>query len=263
MKIKKSRDLIRRIIGDDRFFRFGYLFLRLTQDNFRQSIKKMKELKDIHSGERCFIIGNGPSLKTTDLSLLKNEFTFGLNRLYLLFPDMGFYTTYHVAVNKLVVEQFGKEIQQETDCPLFFSYDARHWVNFTPQTMFIYSRNGPHFYTDITKGIWQGATVTYTAMQIAYYMGFNKVILIGVDHSFSTEGTPHDTVTSQDGDMNHFDPNYFGPGVRWQLPDLETSEIAYRLAREKFKHDNREIVDATIGGALTVFPKVDYLSLFE
>jgi hypothetical protein len=100
-------------------------------------------------------------------------------------------------------------------------------------------------------------------MQIAYYMGFQEVILIGVDHSFSTTGKPHATVTSQGDDPNHFAANYFGKGFRWQLPDLETSELAYRLAKEQFERAGREIVDATIGGKLQVFRKVDYLELFQ
>src|SRR6187551_16933 len=60
----------------------------------RESIRRLAALKDIHKGKRAFIIGNGPSLKQTDLSKLKNEITFGMNRVYLAFPDWGFSTTY-------------------------------------------------------------------------------------------------------------------------------------------------------------------------
>ena len=128
---------------------------------------------------------------------------------------------------------------------------------------YLHRQTRPTFSRDITRGIWEGATVTYVAMQVAYYFGCSKVILIGVDHSFSTTGNPHTVVTSDGDDINHFDPNYFGKGFRWQLPDLETSEIAYRLARAEFEAAGREVVDATIGGKLDVFRKADYLSLFE
>jgi hypothetical protein len=47
------------------------------------------------------------------------------------------------------------------------------------------------------------------------------------------------------------------------LPDLETSERAYTMAKDAYARDGREVFDATIGGKLTVFPKVDYLSLFR
>ena len=56
----------------------------------RDSIARLAALRDRHRGERCFILGNGPSLKRTDLSKLRNETTFGLNRIYLAFPEMGF-----------------------------------------------------------------------------------------------------------------------------------------------------------------------------
>ena len=124
-------------------------------------------------------------------------------------------------------------------------------------------RSCDHFTRDARRHLWPGATVTYVAMQLAYHLGFRQVILVGVDHSFTTQGRPHEAVVSHGDDPNHFSPQYFGKGFRWQLPDLETSEIAYRLARRAFEADGREILDATVGGRLTVFPKVEYLSLFK
>jgi hypothetical protein len=94
-------------------------------------------------------------------------------------------------------------------------------------------------------------------------MGFEQVILIGVDHNFVTKGDANKTVTSQGDDPNHFAPNYFGKGFKWQLPDLETSERAYRMARAAYEDDAREVLDATVGGKLTVFPKVNYTTLFQ
>ena len=70
------------------------------------------------------------------------------------------------------------------------------------------------------------------------------------------------TVTSQGDDPNHFMPNYFGKGVKWQLPDLDTSEIGYMMARDAYQKNNREVLDATVGGKLNIFPKVEYNSLF-
>ncbi len=84
-----------------------------------------------------------------------------------------------------------------------------------------------------------------------------------MDHNFTTKGKPNTTVVSEGDDPNHFSPAYFGKGFRWQLPDLETSEVAYRMARQAFEKHNRRVLDATIGGKLTVFDKVDYSSLFS
>jgi len=94
-------------------------------------------------------------------------------------------------------------------------------------------------------------------------MGFSEVYLIGVDHSFDTKGTANQTVVSRGDDPNHFSPEYFGKGFRWQLPDLDASEDAYRLANYNYQKAGRKIYDATVDGKLTVFPKIDYVSIFN
>jgi hypothetical protein len=100
-------------------------------------------------------------------------------------------------------------------------------------------------------------------MQLAYYMGFSQVVLIGVDHNFKTKGEPNTLVESGGVDPDHFHPDYFGKGVKWQLPDLERSEMAYNLARYQYALAGREILDATVGGKLDVFPKVNYEDIFK
>lgn len=261
------KDAARSVLGEETYYVLADGFrvmARLRYPKYRASVRRMRAFKDKYQGERCFIIGNGPSLNETDLSLLENEMTFGLNRIYLLFEDLGFATTYYVSVNKLVVEQCAEEILGQVPCPKFISWRSRDLIRFSEDMMFLFSdQPHPRFFTRITEGVWEGATVTYVAMQIAYYMGFDKVVLIGVDHSFETKGKPHTTVVSEGEDPNHFHPGYFGEGFRWQLPDLETSELAYRMARDQFDRSGREIVDATVGGQLRVFPKVDYCGLFE
>ncbi len=228
----------------------------------RDSISRLAALKDRHQGERCFIMGNGPSLKNTDLSKLRNEQTFGLNRIYLAFPEMGFATSYYLCVNDLVVEQTSSDIQ-ELRMPRFVTTRALKWLQPEDDLYFLYSTyTGPTFAKDIRKRMWEGATVTFMALQTAFYLGFQQVILIGVDHNFTTKGKPNTTVVSEGDDPNHFNPGYFGKGFRWQLPDLDTSEQAYILARETYRAAGREVLDATVGGKLQVFPKVDYDSLF-
>ncbi len=236
---------------------------RFIQPKYFLSYRRIQKYQDIYKGRRCFIIGNGPSLNKMDLSLLTKEKTFGTNRIYLLFEKMGFQTTFYVAVNHLVIEQSANDIVNVVRCPKFLDWEARNLVKFTPDMMFLKTyHDAPQFFTDITRGIWQGMTVTFVAMQIAYYMGFDQAILIGVDHKFLTPGSPHQVVVSTGGDPNHFSPEYFGNGFRWQLPDLDGSELAYRMAEFQFEQHGREILDATIDGNLQVFKKVDFYSLF-
>jgi hypothetical protein len=232
----------------------------------RESVKRLAALKDIHKGKRAFIIGNGPSLKQTDLSKLKNEITFGMNRFYLAFPELGFTTSYICVTNDLVIEQFVNDFLA-LDVPQFIAWRSHRHYN--PQSpiadlpTFIYTTyTGPRFAADARGRVWEGATVTNLALQLAYHMGIQQAILIGVDHNFASKGDANKTVVSEGDDLNHFMPNYFGKGVKWQLPDLDTSEVGYLMAREAYKKAGREILDATIGGKLTIFPKADYDSLF-
>lgn len=228
----------------------------------QESIRKLANLKDLHKGERAFILGNGPSLKHTDLARLKDEFTFGMNRIYLMFSELGFPTTYYLSVNDLVIEQCAKDIRS-LPIPKFVSWRSRALIRPADDLTFLHTTyTGPKFAQDARGRLWEGATVTYVALQLAFHMGFDQVILIGVDHDFSTKGKPNTTVVSQGDDPDHFDARYFGKGFRWQLPDLETSERAYALARVKYESVGRRVVDATIGGKLSVFPKVEYVSLF-
>ena len=246
----------------------------------RESIRRLAALKDVHKGKRAFIIGNGPSLKQTDTSKLKNEITFGMNRIYLAFPEWGFTTSYLCVTNDLVVEQFVDDINGLT-IPKFIAW--RSHPHFKAQfsnspildssvsslqspvslPTFIYTTyTGPRFARDVRGRVWEGATVTNLALQLAFHMGIEKAILIGVDHNFADKGEANKTIVSQGDDPNHFMPNYFGKGVKWQLPDLDTSEIGYALARDAYRKAGREVVDATVGGKLTIFPKVKYDSLF-
>jgi hypothetical protein len=216
----------------------------------------VESLRNRYAGQRCVIMGNGPSLKNTDWQLLRNEFTFGLNRIYLLFEEMGFSPNFLVCINPLVLKQSVNEISR-VESLKFLDWGARKRYQGAQRTLFLPSRPDLEFCTDISCGCAAGFTVTFAAMQIAYYLGFTKVILIGVDHSFVTKGKPNAVVLTAHEDPNHFSPHYFGQGTKWQLPDLEGSERAYRTAQRVYLNDNREILDATRGGKLTIFPKVD------
>ena len=103
------------------------------------------------------------------------------------------------------------------------------------QDLIFLNTNSPvSFSTNPIHGFWQGATVTYVAMQLAYWMGFKKVLLVGIDHDFEAKGVPGKIITLENGDPNHFRPDYFPRGFKWQLPDLAGSELAYRMAESVF-----------------------------
>jgi hypothetical protein len=248
----------------------GLIGLTLNEIHWRlhpqalSSRQRMKKYKNLHQGESCVIIGNGPSLKRMDLSWLKNRYTFGLNRIYLLFPELGFTTTYFVSVNRLVLEQSGQEIEK-IKIPKFINWRWKNYLKLTDQMVYLRHPRGRelNFSKNPGEKIWEGSTVTYVALQLAYYMGFTTVYLIGVDHNFKTQGSPHKVIVSEGEDPDHFHPDYFGKGFKWMLPDLKRSEQAFQIAKEVFESGGRRIIDATLDGKLDIFSKIDYRSLIE
>jgi hypothetical protein len=235
---------------------------RAQTEAVEEGYRRLAEFEGIHKGKRCVIIGNGPSLNKMDLSFLNNEYCFGLNRIYLGFERFGFTPTYLVSVNKFVLEQSAGELA-DVPCTKFISFEGVPHVKPADDLIVINPRTWEDFFsTDPRQGLCIGSTVTYVAMQLAFWMGFDDVVLIGVDHRFATQGTPHKIVESQGDDPNHFDPGYFGKGFTWQLPDLKNSEQVYRIADAYFRAYRHKIVDATVDGACPVFEKADYRELF-
>lgn len=225
----------------------------------------IQSFQGIHKGKRCFIVANGPSLKKTNLELLNNEITFGLNRIYLNFISSSFRPTYYLAVNELILEQFSHEIS-DLAMPKFLNWNRRFHFNPDINNIIFLKPKfvvNDFFQQDLTHPMVFGATVTFAAIQLAFYMGFEKVILVGMDHNYVEKGVPNSIEYRKDEqDESHFDSQYFPKGIKWQLPDLKRSDLDYRIARSVFEIHDREIVDATIDGNCSVFSKVDYLSLF-
>lgn len=252
----------RQILGDKRCAVLAR-WIEHQDPRYRESMRRIQRYHNIHAGKRCFVIGNGPSLKQTDMTLLNGEFTFCTNRIYLMLDQLGFMPSYYVVSNDLIVEQCARDIEK-LSMPKFVGWHTRDMINFTDDMTFLWTRCGLRswFFTDLTEGCWEGNTVTMVAIQLAYYMGFSEVYLLGVDHRYQFSGTPHAEQVSTGDDPNHFATNYFGKGFRWHLPDLEGSELAYRVANHIFKTSGRRICDATINGKLEVFPKAAYYSLF-
>jgi hypothetical protein len=199
-----------------------------------------------------------------DLSPLVGVPTFGLNRIYLLFDRLPFVPTYYVAINELVLEQFARDIEA-LPMERYLNWNRRSLYSEHERTAFLSIRLGlrDRFSTDVRHPIDSGGTVTFVALQLAYYMGFTEVILLGLDHRFSAQGLPNQLAIRPDtADRDHFHPDYFPKGARWQLPDLRRSELAYAEARTAFENDGRRIVDATPGGGCTVFERGDFSRLF-
>ena len=223
----------------------------------RKYAPKLKQFKDKHKGEDCFIIGNGPSLKKMDLGLLADYHTFGQNKIFMIFEKHDLNLSYLVAVNPYVIEQSKKEFE-EMYCPVFISHTAGHGViDDKPHIHRLHTLNTWSFYEDIAQPICEGMTVTFVSLLIAYYMGFRRVFLVGCDHYFKQSGGSHEVQVYEGDDENHFHPDYF-KGQKWQLADVYGSEVSYHMANYHYLKDGRQIIDATVGGHLEVFPKIGF-----
>jgi hypothetical protein len=228
--------------------------------------------KNRHKGERVFIMGNGPSLNLCDLRLLKSEVTFGVNSIFLNYANMGFHPTYYVVEDVFVAEDRAGEINTYKGPTKFFGNYLRYCLSDSDDTLWLNVRfrydnypDFPHFSRNALRMIWTGGTVAYICLQLAYYMGFSEVYLVGFDHSYTV---PSDAVVSGteivsvNDDPNHFHPSYFGKGYRWHDPQVDRMERAYGRAKQVFESCGRQIFNATVGGQLEVFDRVDYRSLF-
>jgi len=229
--------------------------MRLTSEG-RAARARLASFRDLHRGETCAILGNGPSLGELDRSLLSGIPTFCLNRGYLFWGRSAQAPDFYVAVNDLVIRQFASDIAS-LPCPLFLPWHLRNLFEGATNAVFFETRIDDGFPTNPLHGISPGATVTLAALQLAYHIGFAKALLLGVDHRFETTGPPHAEIRQVGEDPNHFRGDYFGEGTLWNLPDLEHSERGYALAREAFEVGGREILNATPGSALEVFKRVE------
>lgn len=220
-----------------------------------RSRRKLRCWKDRFADKKAVIVCNGPSLLKSDLSLLEGTFSFGLNKINLLFEKSPFRPSCVVAVNPFVIQQ-NADFFNETRLPLFLSaWALRHgYVRPRSNIAFLHSSKGT-FARDCSVSIFEGYTVTYVAIQLAFHMGFSDVALIGADHNFAAKGPANKTVESGATDESHFDPRYFAGGVKWQLPDLFESEVSHTRAKKTFEAFGRRIVNATEGGSLEVFER--------
>jgi len=222
---------------------------------------RLARFAGIHPGERAVLVCNGPSLNRMDLTRLRGETVIGLNKIHLGLERFGFELAYLVAVNPRVVAQAAAEIAA-LPVPRFIGARAAAHLPQDAFTFHVPVLSAPVlFSTEPTRGFREGGTVTHAALQVAYWMGFAEVVIVGMDHRFAYQGAPHEARRMEGPDPNHFSPDYFR-GQIWDNPDLARSEASYAEARRVYEAAGRRILDATPGGACQVFEKADYEALF-
>lgn len=234
-----------------------YFAWKLARDRY-VSQQNLTKLAGKYHEEKAVILCNGPSLLRSDLSSLNRCFTIGLNKINLLFDSSDFRPSAIVAVNKYVIQQ-NSSFFKSTRIPLFLEQKAARASGIhadKTKTLIFASGGYPGFSADPRFAVDSGPTVTHVALQIAYFLGFKYVALIGCDHSYEANGADHQLVVSGRTDPNHFDPRYFSEGMPWQLPSIAESEESYLRAKRFYEHDKRLIFNCTAGGKLELYPRI-------
>ena len=235
-----------------------YRFPRLTGYRYRD----MSRFKDIHKGRRCFIVGNGPSLQMADLEKLRanHEISFGVNQVYKAFEYTKWRPDYYCAADTYVVKSFAKQIGAfegkykfiGNRCATSFAGIDDDNLFFYPFLFEYYEDEGPDFSENPNEGIFFGNTVIYDCLQFAVYMGFTEIYLIGTDCNYQNQGGEGDYFIKDYNDSTKHPSNFLADKVF----------IAYRKAREYAEAHGIKIYNATRGGKLEEFERVDFDSLF-
>jgi len=231
----------------------------------------LRKYQNIHSGERVFIIGNGPSLRDTNLDLIKNEYSFAMNRISLIYSKTewrpSFYVFCSVSINdKDQGDNWKANIREviQEEHTLSFIWDCFRnrigSVNNYVEWFNTMSENGVGsgrtFYSDIVKSIDKFGTTMNVALQIASYMGFKKIFIVGADLGWEV------IQCESDDDPNHFDPSYkvnitngAWEAAQMRKVHLDTYEAMKKLGIQVYNASHKTLLD--------VYPLVDYETIVK
>lgn len=229
----------------------------------RTVCNELKEYKNIHKGKRCFIIGTGPSLTVEDLEKLKGEITFGSNRIFEIYSQTDWRPTYYMNQDYPLIYKYVEEIKKLDVKQKFMPIDVKQKFEGQADISYFVLRHKDYypkdadFSTHLDKYMGQGFTVTYGAIQMAYYMGFSEVYLLGIDHNYSISLDEKGVPVMNEGTQDYFKGST-ASNKGLNLPRVVESTVAYMTAR-KFadKHKDFTVYNATRGGKLEAFERVD------
>lgn len=237
---------------------------KLYEFSLENNIKRIKRLENKHKGERCFIIGTGPSLKETSLNLIKDEVLFGVNTLYNGFRKYNIYPQYYAVGDPLTFRENYREILP-LNTTLFigdgaldiYLKDYSYYAQLSKRKPLAVRMLGlmwhtQKFSTDMVDGAYNGDTVVIDIpLQMCYYMGFSEVYLVGIDLDYS-------------GD-HHFDGTVEMPQIPFpsHLGDFTAIKESFQICKKYYENDGRKIINSTNGGKLEIFPRKSLEEIFN
>lgn len=240
----------------------AYLFhIKLSKNE-----KKLASLKNKHEGDRVFVIGNGPSLEVNDLDKLQKEFTFGANKIYLAFNETNWRPTYYTVEDNLVLIQNYEQIKMIQDSIKIFPNNLLKLKAPIEDSIYFdfihkgYYPDLPSVSQDPFKGLFWGATVIFTMIQLAIYMGFKEIYLIGIDFNFiiptGPEQTPNELIYQ--GEKNHFHKDYRKKNEKWNIPNLKMQEKSFLAIKNYCILHNITLKNISRKSCLEIIEKGDF-----
>lgn len=235
--------------------------------------RNLAKYQDLHKGERCFIIGNGPSLRASDLEVLHQNgvVTFASNRVYHVFHDTAWRPTYYASEDITILKSIQEEVSQIPCSAKFIPVNLKWYenVDVADAAYFYmdYQSEYPDTYglsLDAAKAVRCRGTVTISCIQLAMYMGFKEIYLLGVDHNYSKYTDANGNVVEDPTVQDYFSTAYDSDFKTSIARDLGSTTQAFidieRLSRER---SDFKVYNATRGGKLEVFQRVDFDSIFN
>jgi len=227
-----------------------FVLPQLQHEGIKRDHERLRIFKGKYAGKRCFIIGNGPSLRMEDLDKIQEngDICFGLNVIHKAYENTKWRPDFVCMKDPLVIAQNYESIKANNSCPLFVN-DMKlfyHWDTGENEYLLHDIQDKVYFSDDIVTGCSCGASVSYTAIQIAAYMGFSEIYLLGMDCSNWGE---------------HFNGDYWMEKESFREPDEMKIFRSYQIAEEYSRIHGFRIFNATRGGHLEVFERVDFESL--
>lgn len=244
------------------------LLLFCLQNRAKESRRLLNSIKDSHKGERIFIVCNGPSLTAADLDKIagSGDKSFGSNSIDKIFSQTVWRPDYYCVTDESYQYSLLGAMNNVPAVLKFFrkeSYITTRrvesqsvWLNVDGDKSLL---DNPAFAEDVTDICYGIASVTYVMLQIAVHMGFREIYIIGCDNRYSAERMQDGTI------VNHGGPSHFGgaDNVVYQrgVAVFEMNRAFAYAAEYAARHDIK-IYNATRGGYMEAFPRVDFDSLF-
>ena len=235
----------------------------LGVDNKNNS--KLRSLKNKHKGETIFIIGNGPSLTPEILSKIKGKTCLASNKIYLMFQHTDWRPNYYSVEDDLVLKNNISEINEYNSSLKLLPIHSIFHIGKVKDAIY-FNYHGHHFYpdkpkfsSDVLSGIYWGGSVVYTQIQLAIFLGAKKIVLLGVDFSFSIPKKNLDSSKEiiSEGEVNHFSKMYRKPGEKWNKPNLDLQEKGYESVIDNISKFDAEVYNSTNGSKLHIIQKMD------